>query len=173
MIRRFMFIAAAGILLAVAFGCSNRTRTVETLHTSSMSSLNGVITRTGVAVDSTISSDGDGSLRLTATGPTTFRLYDVDVGHIEKSLLIYRAKIRTEDVRGSAYLEMWCSFPGKGEFFSRALHDPVSGTTEWVAQQTPFMLQKGQYPDGVKLNLVLDGTGTVWIDDIELSRTLL
>jgi hypothetical protein len=138
-----------------------------------MSTLDGVISQTGVVIDSTVSSDGDGSLRLTATGPTTFRLYDIDVGHIEKSLLIYRAKIRTEDVRGSAYLEMWCSFPGKGEFFSRALHDPVSGTSDWVAQQTPFMLQKGQYPDGVKLNLVLDGTGTVWIDDVELSRTLL
>jgi hypothetical protein len=65
---------------------------------------------------------------------------------------------------------MWCRFPGRGEFFSRALHAPISGTVEWTTQETPFLLEPGQNPDNIKLNIVLDGTGTVWIDDVVLAR---
>jgi hypothetical protein len=73
-------------------------------------------------------------------------------------------------VQGQAYLEMWCRFPGKGEFFSRALQAPLSGTVEWSSQETPFFLKKGEDPDEIKLNLVVNGTGTVWIDDIRLIK---
>jgi hypothetical protein len=35
---------------------------------------------------------------------------------------------------------------------------------------TPFFLEAGQKPDLIRLNLVVNGTGTVWIDDIRLLR---
>lgn len=35
-------------------------------------------------------------------------------------------------------------------------------------QETPSSLEKGQYPDNVPLNLLVDGSGTVWIDDVRL-----
>jgi len=78
--------------------------------------------------------------------------------------------LRTEDLEGSAYLEMWCGFPGQGEFFSRALDTAVSGDTDWVSQETTFILQEGQNPENVRLNLIVDGAGTVWIDDLRLFR---
>jgi len=90
---------------------------------------------------------------------------DIDV---ENARLIYKAQVRTENVEGQVYLEMWCCFPGKGEFFSRGLMTPLTGTTDWTTQETPFFLKKGQNPDNVKLNLVINGKGTVWIDDIRL-----
>jgi hypothetical protein len=65
---------------------------------------------------------------------------------------------------------MWCSFPGKGEFYSRALQSPLTGTTEWTSQQTPFFLNAGENPDNVKLNLIVGGKGTVWIDDVKLTQ---
>ncbi len=65
---------------------------------------------------------------------------------------------------------MWCVFKDKGEYFSRALHDPFTGTTDWKLQQTPFFLEKGQNPDNIKLNLVINGQGTVWIDNIKLLK---
>jgi hypothetical protein len=61
--------------------------------------------------------------------PTVVRLYEVGDINIEGARLIYRARVRTEDVEGQVYLEMWCHFPGKGEFFSRGLKSPLSGTT--------------------------------------------
>jgi hypothetical protein len=65
---------------------------------------------------------------------------------------------------------MWCSIPGKGEFFSRALQAPVSGTTGWVTQETSFFLEKGQRAQVVKLNVVVAGRGTVWVDEISLAQ---
>ena len=97
------------------------------------------------------------------------RLFEVEGIEAEAARLVYRARIRTEEVRGQAYLEMWCRFPGAGEFFSRALHSPISGSTEWISQETPFFLEKNQKPDLIKLNIVIDGTGTVWVDEVKLA----
>jgi hypothetical protein len=41
---------------------------------------------------------------------------------------------------------------------------------DWVTQETPFFLKPGENPDNVKLNLVIEGKGTVWIDDISLVK---
>jgi hypothetical protein len=68
---------------------------------------------------------------------------------------------------------MWCRLPGRGEFFSRGLAQAVSGTTDWGSYETPFRLGKGQRPDLVKLGLVIEGSGRVWVKDIELIRTPL
>jgi hypothetical protein len=87
--------------------------------------------------------------------------------------LIYQAKVRTENVVGKVYLELWCNFPGKGVFFSRGLHTPLTGTTNWTSEETPFLLKKGDNPDNIKLNLVIDGKGTAWIDDIRLIKVPL
>jgi len=129
-----------------------------------------VLARSGVADDGEITSDGNGSLRFTAVGPTTFPLYETGDIDVENARLIYQAKLRTEGVDGTVYLEMWCHFPGRGEFFSRALHAPLSGSVEWTTQETPFVLKKGENPDNVKLNLVIDGKGTAWIDDVKLVK---
>ncbi|MCZ6795903.1 MAG: hypothetical protein O7J95_20025 [Planctomycetota bacterium] len=135
--------------------------------------MDGVLTRSGVVFDEAQSSDGNGALRIDGFGTGTVRLFETGDIDAENARLIYSAKIRTENLDGRAYLEMWCHFPGQGEFFSRALDTPVAGTTEWVSQQTPFLLQAGQNPDNVRLNLVIEGEGTVWIDDIRLEHVPL
>jgi hypothetical protein len=148
------------------FGCSK----VTEINSYSMDNLEGIITQSGVQIDKEISSDGNGSLRITATEPTTVRLFEVGDIDIENASLIYQARLRTENVEGQVYLEMWCHFPGKGEFFSRGLGTPLTGTTDWATEETPFFLKRGENPDNVKLNLVINGTGTAWIDDIRLLK---
>jgi hypothetical protein len=44
------------------------------------------------------------------------------------------------------------------------------GTNNWSTIETPFFLKKGEKPDNVKLNLVVNGKGTAWIDDIVLLK---
>ena len=135
--------------------------------------LTNVITRTRTEIDPAISSDGNGSLRISANAPVTVQLYEVEKLNIDKAQLIYQARLRTQDLDGQAYLEMWCHFAGKGQYFSRALNQPFTGTMEWSTTETPFFLQKGQKPDRVSLNLVVNGTGTVWVDDIRLLKAPL
>ncbi len=132
--------------------------------------LEGVITQSGVIIDKQISSDGNGSLRIETTERTTVRLFETGDIDIENARLIYRARLRTEDVEGQVYLEMWCHFAGLGDSFSKGLDRPLTGSTDWVTEEIPFFLKKGENPDNVKLNLVINGKGTVWIDDIRLLK---
>lgn len=175
-------IIALSVLLALT-GCAKKNEeaateppggasavTVETLRSYPIASLDGVLTQTGVAFDPTASADGNGSLRMTTDVPVSVRLFETGDIDVENARIIYRARLRTENVEGKVYLEMWCSFPGLGEAFSRALQAPLSGTMEWTSQETPFFLKAGENPDNVKLNLVIEGTGTAWIDDVTLVR---
>jgi hypothetical protein len=151
-------------------GCPTPQNQMAELKHYPLDSLEGIISRTGVECDKIISSDGKGSLRVTAAAPLTVRFFETGDIPVDNARLIYQARLRADNVQGQAYLEMWCRFPGKGEFFSRALHAPLSGTAEWSSQETSFFLKKGEDPDEIKLNLVVNGTGTVWIDDIRLIK---
>ena len=131
----------------------------------------GVI-RSFTTDDPTISQDNvevaDGGWKITANGPQTERLFEVPMPPMNAGPFFYRAKLKTENVKGRAYLEMWVRFPGQGEFFSKGFHLALSGTNGWAEYEIPFLLEKGQQPDLVKLNLAIEGGGTVWIKDAEL-----
>jgi hypothetical protein len=153
-----------------AYSCSPKPLEITELRHYPADSLEGIISKAGVQVDKGITSDGNGSLRITATRSSTVNLYETGDIDVENARLIFQAKIRSEEVEGQAYIEMLCHFPGKGDFFSRALHSPLSGSNEWRSQETPFSLRKGENPDNIRLNLVINGRGTVWIDNIRLIR---
>ena len=160
-------------MIPVLVSCSKPSQQVVELRHFPMDSMDGIITRTAVRIDKDISSDGNGSLRITSIKPTVIRLFDTGDIDAENARLIYQARLRTAHVEGQVYLEMWCHFAGKGEYFSRGLQTPLTGTTEWTTEETPFFLKKGENPDNVKLNLVINGKGTAWIDDIRLLRAPL
>jgi hypothetical protein len=161
------FLLLTSLLIA---GCSKPATESAEIKRYTLDTLDGVITRSGIEIDKAVSSDGKGSLKITAAAPTVVKLFETGDIDIENARLTYRAKVRTENVEGKAYLELWCSFPGKGEFFSRGLQSPLTGTQDWTTVETPFFLQKGENPDNIKLNLVIDGRGTVWIDDIRVVK---
>lgn len=161
------------LLLLGVWACSEPVREVVELRHYPVADLEGLLTRSGVELDTVVTSDGNGALRIRAERPTTVRLYETGDLDVEDALLIYRAKLRTEGLEGRAYLEMWCDFEGRGEFFSRALQAPLTGTVDWSSQETPFFLKAGENPRNVRLNLVIEGTGTAWVDDIHLLRGTL
>lgn len=111
--------------------------------------------------------------RIEAKEPRTVRLFEVSGREIELAMLTYSAQMKTENVRSGAYLEMWCRLPGRGEFFSRDLAHKVTGTNDWASYETPFYLRAGQVVDLIKLNVVLEGPGVVWLRDVQLFRTPL
>jgi hypothetical protein len=101
---------------------------------------------------------------------TTLRLFEVPEPNVDDCVVIYRAKLKTEDLKEPAYLEMWCRIPGRGEFFSRGLQNTVTGSNDWASYETPFFLKKGEKPDLIKLNVVLKGSGKIWVKDVELVK---
>src|SRR3989475_3038408 len=145
---------------------------VELKHFS-LDSLEGVRATTGVSFDPQISSDGKGSLRIDASQPLTVPLFEVSDLSIENAALIYQASLQSQNLDGKAYLEMWLRFPGKGEFFSRGLDRPITGTMSWMTSTTPFFLQAGQKPDLIRLNLVVAGKGGGGVDEGRVVREAL
>ena len=145
---------------------------VELKHFA-LDDLAGVRATTGVTLDSHTSADGKGSLRIDAAQPMTVPLFEVTDVSIENATLIYQATVQSEKLDGQAFLEMWVRIPGKGEFFSRGIDRPITGTMNWMTVATPFFLQTGQKPDLIRLNLVVQGKGRVWIDDVHVPRAPL
>lgn len=118
--------------------------------------------------DTEIKQEGGGSVRISTAWPTTVCLGDMHVPSIENAKLVYQAKVKTDELEGTAFFEMWCHVGG-GQYFSRNLDSAVTGTTGWTTMQTPFYLKAGQHAERVTLNIVINGKGAVWVDDVRLS----
>lgn len=121
-----------------------------------------------ISSDSAVKTEGNGSVKIETVWPTTVCLGEVAGLDVEDAKLVFKAKVRS-DLDGSAFLEMWVQV-GDGQYFSKGMNDPVKAKSDWKSVQTPFMFQKGQRPEKVTLNLVINGKGTIWIDDIVLSK---
>jgi hypothetical protein len=123
---------------------------------------------TTIQTDTQVKAEGKSSIKITTQWPTIICLGEVTGLDVEDSKLVYKAKVKS-DLEGTAFLEMWAHVGG-GQYFSRGLNDVVSQKTDWKIIQTPFLFQKGQKPDKMTLNIVINGKGTVWIDDIVLHK---
>lgn len=124
---------------------------------------------TTIVTDHDVTADGNGAIKITTHWPITLNVAEVADLDVEEARLIYTAQVRTEHLDGTAYLEMWCHFD-EGSYFSRGMNATLSGTSDWQVLSTPFLLKRGQKPERITLNIVIDGTGTVWMDAIELLK---
>lgn len=159
------------LLILPLLACGQAPTQEEVLARFPITSLEGVLTRSGVEFDPGVSSDGNGSLRITSEAANTFRLFETGDLDVEAAVVHYSARLRTEEAAGPVYLEMWAVMPGGGEYFSRALDQPLTGSVEWTTQRTPFLFEAGQNPENLRLNVVVGGAGTVWVDDVRVTAT--
>ena len=162
---------ALSLALLLCAACSSREG--ETLRYWPADNSNGIVAGSPAVYDDVTSIDDGGSLRVEAQQAMTVPLYESGNLDVESAILVYEAAVRSNDLSGQAYLEMWCVFPDGTRYFSRGLTEAISGTTDWTRVKTPFRLEPGQNPVDVELNIVVDGTGTVWIDDLRLKRVPL
>ena len=124
---------------------------------------------TSISVDSKVKVEGSASARISTTWPTTICLGEVPMLNVDNGKLVYEAKVRSEGLEGTAFLEMWCHVGG-GQYFSRGMNSVITGTTDWKKLETPFILQPGQKAEKVTLNIVVNGKGKLWIDDVRLLK---
>ncbi len=119
------------------------------------------------------SSDGNGALLFEAQLPKTVELFELKPEPTvrEKTILVYQAKMKSSGLKGTAYLEMWCDFGSKGEYVARGQNDVVGGDSDWKTVQTHYTIPQGKVLGRVKLNLVINGQGNVWLDDLRLLKS--
>jgi hypothetical protein len=123
---------------------------------------------TTIQTDLKTKTEGKGSVRVSTHHPTKICLGEVIGLDVENAKLVFKAKVKSH-LDGMAFLEMW-AYVGTGQYFSKGMDNPIKGKSDWKSLQTPFVLQKGENPEKVVLNLVISGTGTVWVDDVVLSK---
>ena len=121
-----------------------------------------------IQTDASVKTEGKAFVKITTAWPTIVCLGEVTGLAVEDARLVFKAKVKTA-LEGDAFLEMWVHVGG-GQYFSKGMNDPAKGKSDWKTIQTPFMLQKGQKLDKITLNIVINGKGTVWVDDIVLSK---
>ncbi len=179
MSRRLVFMTMTAALLLVLISCTEKNQDNDKVKDRSKSegkmifshaadSMDGVITLSGVTVDKGDCYEGSGCLRIDADSGRKVRLFETGDVDVENAFLHYSAHLRTRGVEGDAHLELYVYLPDKGRFFSRGLDQSLSGDNNWTQCTTSFILQPGQDPENVQLNLVIKGKGTVWIDDVKL-----
>ncbi len=153
-------------------GCTSQSDGTSELASFAADDLDGIVSKGKVLLDAD-SRDGGGSLSITTEEPVTVRLYETGDLDVEDAMLVYQAAVKSRDLNGVAYLELRCVFADGREFFSRGLNSPWTGSIPWSVVETPFFLKRGQNPTNIRLNLVIDGSGTVWIDQLRLLRAPL
>jgi len=87
------WIILGAFILTFAFSCSKESSQVVELRHFPITSLEEIITQTGVEFDEQVTSDGNGSLKITATDSVVIQLFEVNDIDIEDARLLYRAQI--------------------------------------------------------------------------------
>jgi hypothetical protein len=158
------------ILLAAAFACKKEVEAPSDIAVFDCGSTDKVVNADRVTVDKTVTSDGNGSLKVATETPLTVQLFEVPYPKAQDSELTFKAKIKTSEFGGDAYLQMIVHFPNGGSLNAQNYQNAIRGTTDWTELSTSVVIQPGQKPDSVNLNLVVNGVGTVWVDDIHLVK---
>ena len=139
-----------------------------------VSSLEEIITKSGVEIDREITTDNNGSILINANNPITVELFEPNGKDFKNKRLTYKAQMRsenliaTDEMRGISYIELIAQFPDGEELISRGPRVPISGTTDWRPAETVLYIDKGHTPETVKLNLIVEGKGKVWLDAVKL-----
>lgn len=113
----------------------------------------------------------DESFVVEAQKETTVSLFELKTAALEPCILTYKANAKAEGLEGKAYLEMQLKFPKLGEHSAKGVNTSITGSTDWTPLEAPVLLDGGQVPDKLKLNVVVEGQGTVRMKDVEVLRT--
>jgi hypothetical protein len=125
-------------------------------------------------IDYSVSSDGNGSLRIDATRRQLVDLYRIwgEEEDLSFRQLVYQADVRTEGATGDVFLVMQAgitSVPG-GSMSVVGRDAAIRGTNDWTTLQAKAGNPGGSHLLEATLQLHIDGPGTVWIDNVKLIK---
>jgi hypothetical protein len=114
---------------------------------------------------------------LKVTGPATVRVLVIDDPGLTHHTYAIVGRVKYENVKGTAYLEMWNTFPDGGAFFSRTLSSggpmgSLNGSSDWRPFLLPFYSKPGKLPSRLEVNVVLPEGGVVYLEPAQLVQNL-
>jgi len=131
-----------------------------------------------------ITQGGASVLKIENTGnaPLAVRLMTISNPPVTVHFYALTGEVTYENVQGDGYFEMWNCFPAtkpfllEEKYFSRTLGDSgeagkISGTSDWRKFSLPFnRTGSSGPPTRLEVNLVLPGSGTVYLRPVSLSE---
>lgn len=136
--------------------------------TADLSALSGATVAAGPAGDALrVIVTGDG-----ATSVPLFRVAGDALARDPQApmTLLGSARLEAVELDGQAYLELLVEDGEGGAYFSRALDQALTAAGQERTMRTPFFFKHGEAPAAVLIGIRVEGTGTILVDQIALSR---
>lgn len=112
-------------------------------------------------------------LRVQADAKETIRVWEFPIKTQDACQFECRFDLRSADLAGDVYPEMWCRVSGMGEAFSKGLHYRLSGDNDWVSCSLPFYLKPNEFIENVRFQLVFSAAGEAAVRHVEFYQTPL
>jgi hypothetical protein len=147
----------------------------QELKSFRLNTMNGILATANVSIDSSQSADSithtKGALKIEAPSSMTVKLVQTGPLSANDCMLIYRATFRSKELSGRAYLLMTVRWSDGLETFSRGFEQAIIGSVPWVMEDISYTLDRtGKTVANVTLGMVIEGTGTVWVNDVKLLK---
>jgi hypothetical protein len=121
-----------------------------------------------IKIDDQFKFEGKSSICVNAGSPCRVTVAEFDGIEKKNFILHSAAMVKTDLAPGAFVFEIVVKFNG-GYYYSRAIDQRIVGKKDWQKVTTDFFFKQGQSPEKVYVNLIIEGSGKVWIDDIKLS----
>jgi len=169
----WLAVLAAGVAMAAPASAAAAAECVQELYWDALQASGAL--RAGTVEPA----EGDPSaarLRLSSDGAGAVTFMVIDEPRVTRAVYALVGRVRTENVEGSAYLEMWSHFPGGGRYFSRTLGEDgpladLGGTQARRRFVLPFYNKAdAPPPERLTVSVVFAGPGTVYLDSVRLMQ---
>jgi hypothetical protein len=140
-----------------------------------LNTMNGILATANASIDESQSADSTskGALKIEAPSSMTVKLVQTGPLNVNDVTLIYRATFRSKELSGRAYLLMTVRWADSLETFARGFEQAIIGSVPWVTEDITYNVERKKKVDNVTLGMVIEGTGTVWVNDVKLLKTTL
>ncbi len=170
--KKAVFVAAALAAIVFCTGCSKKVEPPKDIQTFNCDTLDGLLTEGVATVDAQNPAEGTGSLRFAVAQPVTLPIFEIKLpGDGAKFTLAYKMKVK--DFSGDAYGQMDVNYSSGGKQSLNNYQTAMGATTDWQQRELTYTVQRGQKVGSIVLSLILNGSGTVWLDDVHLIRAPL
>ncbi|MDP3509521.1 MAG: hypothetical protein Q8T09_16225 [Candidatus Melainabacteria bacterium] len=158
------------VVMASIFATQACLASEEILNEFPCNGLENVVDKDNIEFDKNQSADGKGSLRVTVKKPCSITLFEVSKPDIGQARLIYRAKLRPADPKIKTKIIMSLSYSKTNEIISGSTRAGKKLASGWISCSSRRLITKRAQPDVVALKVKFDEPGTVWVDEVTLSK---
>lgn len=127
--------------------------------------------KTRITKDEKTTQDGNGSIKVEAACNAVVTVVDNrNLSVTQGNTLWCTLRVKCAGVKQKAYLEMWCEVADGKRAFSKGLDQPLQGDTDWKEIRLPMLVNDDLTVKRALVNVVIEGAGTVWVDEVSISK---